>query len=215
MTPVIVECAQRTPEWFQTRAGRLTGSVADAVLATLKSGGEPAARRDLRVQLAIEQITGKPVESDGYINREMQRGIDLEPAALAAYEADTGRVARVTGFIGDERLLVGCSLDGDVDGLQGIIELKCPKSATHVGYLKAKRLPPEYVAQVTHNMWVTQAVWCDFVSFDDRLPDGLQFFRHRVERSAIDLKGYEAAALKFLSEVEAEKQTLLGLKAAA
>jgi putative phage-type endonuclease len=209
-----VQCEQRTPEWFQARAGRLTGSVADAILATLKSGGEPAARRDLRVQLAIELITGMPVESDGYINREMQRGIDLEPAARSAYEAETGRVVRSTGFIQDECLRVGCSLDGDVDGLQGIIELKCPKSATHIGYLKRGGMPSDYVAQVTHNLWVTGAAWCDFVSFDDRLPEGLQFFRHRVERHAVDIKAYEAAALKFLSEVEAERDSLLALKAA-
>ena len=214
MKPVIVQCEQRTPEWFQARAGRLTGSVADAITATLKSGGEPAARRDLRVNLAIERITGLPVESDGYVNREMQRGIDLEPAALAAYEAETGRVVRTTGFIQDEALLVGCSLDGDVDGLQGIIELKCPKSATHVGYLRRGGLPSDYVAQVTHNLWVSGALWCDFVSFDDRLPEGLQFFRHRVQRETVDIKAYEAAALKFLAEVEAERLSLLNLKAA-
>lgn len=215
MTALIIDCEQRTPEWFQARAGRLTGSVADAVLATLKSGGEPAARRDLRVSLAIERITGKPVETDGYINREMQRGIDLEPAALATYEAETGNVARKTGFIIRDPLPIGCSLDGDVDDLTGIIELKCPKSATHVAYLKANRLPPEYVAQVTHNLWVTGALWCDFVSFDDRLPEGLQFFRRRISYTEVDIVGYEKAARAFLNEVEAEVDALQGLRVAA
>lgn len=215
MSPVIIDCEQRTPEWFAARAGRLTGSVADAVLATLRSGGEPASRRDLRTQLAIETITGRPVESDGFINREMQRGIDLEPVARGIYEAETGLTVRQTGFVIRPGLPIGCSLDGDIDGFAGIVELKCPKSATHVGYLKRGGLPAEYVPQVTHNLWVTGAEWCDFVSFDDRLPDGLQFFCFRAERSTLDLKAYEVAALKFLDEVKAEADMLLTMKSAA
>ena len=213
MTCRIIDCEQRTPEWFAARAGRLTGSVAAAVLAKIRSGGEAAARRDLRTQLAIERLTGMPVDNDGFISREMQRGIDLEPAALAAYEAATGRVVRRTGFIIRDDLLVGCSLDGDVDDLKGIIELKCPKSATHVGYLKAKRLPPEYVPQVTHNLWLTGADYCDFASFDDRLPDGLQFFLFRVKRADVDLAAYEAAARQFLAEVADEVEALKALQA--
>jgi predicted phage-related endonuclease len=212
MTAMIVQCEQRSEAWFAARAGRLTGSVADAVLATLKSGGEPASRRDLRTQLAIERLTGKPVETDSYVNREMQRGIDLEPMALAAYEAETGLVARKTGFIIRDPLPIGCSLDGDIDDLTGIIELKCPKSATHVGYLKRGAIPSEYVPQITHNLWVTGALWCDFVSFDDRLPAGLQFFRKRVAYTDVDLIGYEKAALKFLEEVADEAEALKALK---
>jgi len=213
--PVIVNCEQRSPEWFGFRAGKLTGSVASAILATLKSGGEPAARRDLRTQLAVEQITGQPMESEGYINAAMQRGIDLEPAAVAAYEAETGYMVRKTGFVVLDDTPLGCSLDGDVQNMTGILEIKCPKSSTHVGYLRDKRLPPEYVAQVTHNMLVTGAQWCDFVSYDDRLPDGLQFFMFRVERNEAAIRAYEAEALKFLAEVAREREALLALKAAA
>lgn len=215
MSPRIIDCEQRSPEWFAARAGRLTGSVADAILAKLKSGGEPAARRDLRLQLAVESISGAPMETDGFISKEMQRGIDLESAAIGAYESETGSMVRKTGFIVRDDLLVGCSLDGDVDNLRGILEIKCPKSATHVGYLRAKRLPPDYVAQVTHNLWVTGAEWCDFVSYDDRLPEGLQYFHVRVTRSELDLAGYEVEALRFLSEVKIEAQQLLELRSAA
>jgi predicted phage-related endonuclease len=208
----IIECEQRTPEWFAARAGRLTGSVADAVLAKLKSGGKPAARRDLLLQLAIEQLIGRPVEANGFISDAMQRGIDLEPAAFARYEAETGLVARKTGFIADEELMIGCSLDGDINGLRGILELKCPKSSTHVAYLKADRLPPDYVPQVLHNLWVTGAQWCDFVSFDDRLPEGLDFFRFRVERDELQVDAYAIAAREFLQEVEAEVAALTLLR---
>lgn len=215
MTVRIIDCEQRSPTWFQARAGLVTGSVADAVVASLKSGGEPAARRDLRVQLAIERLTGAPVEVDGYVSRDMLRGIECEPLALAAYEAETGKVVRKTGFIERVDLAIGCSIDGDVDELFGILELKCPKSATHIAYLKAKRLPPEYVPQVTHNLLATEADYCDFCSFDNRLPDGLQFFRIRVTRADVDLTGYTSALLKFLQEVETEVESLTKLKAAA
>lgn len=215
MNPRIIDCEQRSPEWFVARAGRLTGSVADAILAKLKSGGEPAARRDLRLQLAVESLSGQPMETDGFVSKAMQRGIDLEPAAVGAYEAETGNVVRKTGFIISDELPIGCSLDGDVDNLRGILEIKCPNSATHVGYLRAKRLPPDYVAQVTHNLWVTGAEWCDFVSYDDRLPDGLDTFRIRVMRGDLDIAGYAVEAKRFLAEVKAEADQLLALKGAA
>ena len=215
MTPRIIDCEQRSPEWFAARAGRLTGSVADAVVSKLKSGGEPAARRDLRTQLAIESITGLPVETEGFVSKDMQRGIDLEATAVGCYEAETGNMVRKTGFIIRDDLLVGCSTDGDVEDLKGILEIKCPKSATHVGYLKANRLPPEYVAQVMHNLWVTGAEFCDFVSFDDRLPEGLQYFHVRAMRADLDVAGYEAEALRFLSEVRNEVETLKSLRKAA
>ena len=214
MSIKINDCEQRTTEWYQARAGRLTGSVADAITATLKSGGEPAARRDLRLQLAVERITGQAMESDGFTSKEMQRGIDLEPAALSRYEAETGELVRKTGFISHTALMTGCSLDGDVDDMQGIIEVKCPKSATHIDYLKGNRLPPAYVPQVSHNLWVTGAHWCDFISYDDRLPEGLQFFCVRVRRADLDIPGYETAALAFLAEVVAEHERLERLRAA-
>lgn len=204
----IVDCEQRSPEWFEARAGRLTGSVADAITATLKSGGEPAARRDLRLQLAVERITGRAMESDGFVSKDMQRGIDCEPLALAMYEADTGLIARRTGFVAHTGLMVGCSLDGDVDGMKGLVELKCPKSATHISYLREGRLPKDYVAQVTHNAWVTGAEFVDFCSFDDRLPEPLQWFRVRVTRAELQIPLYEAAAMKFLAEVKVEVDSL-------
>ena len=208
MSIKIHDCEQRSTAWYEARAGRLTGSVADAITATLKSGGEPAARRDLRLQLAVERITGQAMESDGFTSKEMQRGIDLEPAALAMYEAETGLIARKTGFISHTALMTGCSLDGDVDGLKGIVELKCPKSATQVGYIRDGKLPKDYVAQVTHNLWVTGAEFVDFCSFDDRLPEPLQWFRVRVTRGELQIPLYEAAAMKFLAEVKVEVDQL-------
>ena len=211
MSFTIITAEQRSPEWFQARAGRLTGSVADAVTATLKSGGEPAARRDLRIQLAVERLTSRP-EMDGFINAAMQRGIDLEPVARGAYEAATGNMVRSTGFLQHDELMVGCSLDGDVDAFQGIVEIKCPKSATHLGYVKAGKLPTDYVAQVTHNLWVSNAAWCDFVSFDDRLPEDLQLLIVRVSKDELNVDAYAAAAQKFLEEVDAEVRAINAMR---
>lgn len=212
MNKVILDCEQRTPEWFAARAGRLTGSAARDMMAKIKSG-EAAARRDLRTSLAIERLTGQPYETDGFVSKEMQRGIDLEPVARAMYEAETGNFVRSTGFIYAEDLMVGCSLDGDIRSFEGIIEIKCPKSATMINYHLNNSLPAEYLWQVTHNLWVTGAEWCDFVAYDDRLPEKLQFFRHRAFAKDLDIPAYDVAARAFLTEVESEVGQLRNLMA--
>lgn len=212
----VCEAEQRSPEWFAARLGRLTGSRASDMLATIKTG-EAACRRDLRVQLVVERLTGLPQE-DAYVSAVMQRGIDKEPDAFAAYEAHSGNVVRRTGFLAHVEHLVGCSLDGDVDDFTGIIELKCPKSATHLAYLKSGALPSTHRAQVLHNLWVTGAQWCDFVSFDDRFDPKLQLFVVRLARTTeleIEINAYEKTALKFLAEVEREYQDVLKLRAEA
>jgi predicted phage-related endonuclease len=202
---------QRTPEWFALRAGRLTGSCASDMLATLKGKGEAAARRDLRMKLVCERLTGIPQE-DGFANAAMQRGIDKEPVAVARYEAETGHSVRRTGFISDDSLMVGCSLDGDVGELTGIVEVKCPKSATHLGYLRGGDVPRAYVPQIMHNLWVTGAAWSDFVSFDDRFPPELSLFVVRFV--AGDMKSYEEAARTFLAEVDQEVASVEAYRAA-
>ena len=208
MKPTILDCLQRSPEWFAARAGRLTGSVAGDILGKLRSGGEPAARRDLRVQLAVETLTGTPMEQTGFTSAAMQRGIDVEPIARGAYEARTGNIVRTTGFVIREDLAVGCSLDGDIRQFEGILEIKCPKSATHCGYLKEQRLPPDYLAQVTHNLWVSGAQWCDFVSYDPRFPEHHQVFIQRVERDDARIAELEKDVAEFLLEAEADLKAL-------
>jgi hypothetical protein len=105
---------QRSPEWFAARCGRLTGSQAGDMLATVKSKGEAAGRRNLRAKLVVERLTGEPQE-DGFDSEWMRRGRELEPRAFDEYEAATGNVVRRTGFLSHTELPVGCSLDGDVD----------------------------------------------------------------------------------------------------
>ena len=208
----IIEAEQRSPEWFAARSGRLTGSRARDMLAKIQKG-EAAARRDYRMQLACERLTGVPMEDD-YINKEMQRGIDKEPDAIGEYEADTGLLVQRTGFICSDDFLAGCSLDGHIGTFDGILEVKCPKSTTHIAWMKAGVVPSEHLPQLKHNCWITGAMFADFVSFDDRLPTGLQFFRVRYVPSEKDLLEYELAASLFLSEVEEEVKALSALRAA-
>jgi hypothetical protein len=210
---IVVECDQRDAAWRLVRLGKLTGTGAADMLATVKTkGAEAAARRDLRLRLVCERLTGVSAEGD-FVSKDMQRGIDLEPAARAAYEAASGAIVKPVGFVAHDELPAGCSPDGLVRG--GIIEIKCPKPATHLSYIRGRALPPDYRAQVTHNLWITGAGFCDFVSYDDRFPPALQLFRVRVPRDAVDLAAYELMARAFLAEVDRELDDVRGLLVAA
>jgi hypothetical protein len=207
----IIDAPQRSEAWFAARLGRLTGSRAADCLATIKSG-EAAARRDLRTQLVCERLTGT-LQEDGFVNQAMQRGIDVEPQAFAAYEALTGNLAQRTGFLAHNTLQVGCSLDGHIGAFEGILELKCPKSATHLSYLRSPgKVPAAHLPQIVHNLWVSGAAWCDFLSFDDRFPPPLQTFLVRVERNEQEITSYALAAALFLSEVQAELDLVKGMQ---
>lgn len=208
----IHDCEQRSPQWFAARVGKFTASRAADMMATIKSG-EAAARRDLRVQLVCERLTGQSQE-DNYVNAAMQRGIDKESDALAAYEALTGNLAMSCGFLEHDTLPLGCSPDGLISD-RGGLELKCPKTSTHLGYLKAGTLPKEYVYQVAHSLLVTGFDWWDFLSFDDRLPAHLQTFYVRVQRKQPEIDAYELMARAFLSEIDREVEEVSKLGAVA
>lgn len=203
----IVNCAQQSPEWIAARVGRATGSRADCILAKGKGGAEATTRRNYRIQLVAERLTGKTQE-DEFLSRDMQRGQEKEPLARALHEARTGLLVRETGFLAMTEFMAGCSLDGDVDDFTGIVSYKRPKASTHVKYLKEARLPPEYCAQAMHEMWVVGAEWYEFVSFCDALPEHLQLFTVRVFRNEFDISGYEAEIRKFLAEVQIEYNDL-------
>jgi hypothetical protein len=208
----VIDAEQRSPEWFAARLGRLTGSRAGDMLATIKSG-EAAARRDYRMQLVCERLTST-LQEDGFVNAAIQRGIDCEPLARDLYERRTGRFIQTTGFLASTAHMAGCSLDGhvgDYDGhptFEGIVELKCPKSATHLRYLRSNVVPAEHLPQILHNLWITGAAWCDFVSFDDRFDPALSLWIMRVERNEQAIADYEAKALAFLAEVDIETQAI-------
>lgn len=196
----VIDAAQRSPAWFQARLGRLTGSRAAALTALTQKKEPAAAYRDLRVQLALERLTGQ-VQEDTWVSQEMRRAMALEPRAIAAYEALTGCFVQRSGFLSHNTLAVGCSLDGHVGDFAGIVEVKCPKSTTHLSYLQEGVLPREYAPQVIHNVWVSGAAWCDFVSYDDRFPPHLQTFVVRYQRDEAQIALYMQTVAAFLSDV--------------
>lgn len=208
---VIVTDEQRTDAWRAARVGMLTGTDARSMLATIKSG-EAAARRDLRMSLVVERLTGEAQE-DGFVSADMKRGAEIEPDALCAYELATDAVVQPVGFLRHPSLLAGCSPDGQVNDYAGIVEIKCPRSANHVGYWRSGAVPSEHMHQITHNLWITGAAWCDFVSFDPRMPEGLRLFVRRVRREDVDLKAYELVVRMFLAECDKELDEMKALAA--
>lgn len=203
---IVHDVIQRSPAWHALRLGRVCASDAADLLSQIKSG-ESAARRDLRLRLAVERIT-QTVQEDGYVNGAMQRGLDMEATARTAFEARTGQLVSTVGFVAHDDLLCGCSPDGEVGGFQTLVEIKAPKSSTHLGYLRSGLVPSAYIPQLTHQLWITGAEAVDFFSWDDRFPANLQTFLVRVHRADLDLKGYEAKVLAFLAEVDREVEAV-------
>lgn len=214
MTYTIINCEQRSAEWLAARAGRLTGSAAADMMRKIKSGAASASRKHLLVRLALERITARPQERS-FTTAAVQHGIDKEPIAFARYEAQTGDILERVGFLSLGPVMAGCSLDAFISGRTGIVEFKCPESATHFEYLRSREIPEDYRWQCIHNMWVSRAEYCDFVSFDDRFPDDLQYLCVRLERNEQEIKAYEAAVHRFLAEVSVEVGAINKLRKAA
>lgn len=191
---------QRTEEWYAARCGSLGASALGDMMAKTKDGKPAASRANLRAKLVIERLTG--VQEDGFKSAAMQHGIDMEDAARMAYEARTGVFVTQTGLHTHPEIKgTHASPDGLV-GDEGLIEIKCPNSATHIDTLKSKKVPTKYLYQMQWQMRCTDRLWCDFVSFDDRLPENLQMFLVRIHRDDKQIAILEDEVRKFLAEVE-------------
>lgn len=189
---------QRTEEWHQARLGKVTASRLADVLATIKTG-EAAARANYRIELVAERLTG--LRSPSFTSTSMQWGIDNEREAVAAYELETGRIVSDVGFIVHPEITdSGASPDGLV-GDDGLIEIKCPETKTHVHTLLHKKVPAQYIPQIQWQMACTGRAWVDFVSFDPRMPDYLMLEIVRVERDQTLIDQYATEIKKFLDEV--------------
>lgn len=194
---------QRSESWFAARLGKATSSNFADVLAKLKSGGEAASRRNYRARLVVERLTGKPLES--FSNAAMQQGVEREPLARLAYEAETGNMVEEVGFIQHPHLLAGASPDGLIDS-EGCLEIKSPTLATHLDYLKLDAEPPKYTAQIQGQLWICEREWCDFVSFNPDFPEHLQLIVRRIHRNEDYISRLTDEVVQFLDEVEAETQ---------
>ncbi len=203
----ILTYQQRSPEWYAARLGKLTGSVAADMLSTRSDKKEAAGRRNLRIRLVLERVTGKSQESN-FLSAAMQQGMDREADAAALYEAQTGNLLRTVGFCQHDTLMAGCSLDGYVGDFEGNVEVKSPIAATHWDYLQSGVIPGEYQKQILCGLWITGAAWCDWLSYNPDFPPNLQVKLVRVERNQAEIDSFELLVRQFLSEVDAELDKL-------
>lgn len=190
---------QRTESWYAIRAGKVTASRVAEVVAKTKTGYS-ASRANYMAQLVCERLTGQ--QSEGYSNAAMQWGTETEPLARSAYEMKADVFVKEEGFVVHPTIeMSGASPDGLV-GDEGLIEIKCPNTATHIENLLSNKAPANYVIQMQWQMACTGRKWCDFVSFDPRMPDDLKIMIVRVERDDEHIATLESEVIKFLGEVE-------------
>lgn len=189
---------QGTPEWLAERCGFITASRMADVLATTKTG-EAATRANYRAELVAQRLTGQIPE--GFTNAAMQWGTEQEPFARATYEIQRGVIVQEVGFIHHPTIAMsGASPDGLVD--DGLVEIKCPNTATHIDFLLTGKIPNKYVLQMAWQMLCTGRKWCDYVSFDPRMPERMRMKVMRViDDEVLSLK-LETEVLKFNGEIE-------------
>ncbi len=195
---------QGTAQWLQERVGHCTASRFKDVMDFTKAGKEGAKRAGYRMELVVERLTGSATEH--YVNDFMAWGSEQEPRAVMAYEAHTGVMVERKGFIHHPTVkMCGGSLDGYVCA-DGIIEVKCPSTSTHINTLLGAEC--EHLPQIMGYLWITGRQWADFVSYDPRLPDGLQLYVQRIERNDDYIAELAGNVLTFLAEV-ADMETKL------
>jgi putative phage-type endonuclease len=203
---------QRTESWYAARLGHLTASRLNDAFDLLKNGSEGAKRQQYRLELVAERLTGLP--TDFFENAAMRHGTETEPYARSAYEAERGVMAQEVGFIKHPTLdWAGASPDGFIDN--GLIEIKCPTTTTHIQTVLAGVVPEKHKNQMLWQMLCTGRKWCDFVSFDPRLPEELQLFILRYEPTSEELQQCQEKAIHFLKTVDEmiEKLEKIGVSA--
>lgn len=193
----VLSMPQGSPEWLAARAGKVTASRISDVMAAKTT----AAYKNYQAQIVAEILTGQPQES-GFTNAAMQWGTDKEPLARAEYEMFCAWDVEEVGLVLHPTIERGASSPDGLVSSDGLVEIKCPNTTTHLQTLIDKKQPSKYEYQMLWNMACTGRKWCDFVSYDPRLPDDLQLFVHRFDRDDKRIAEIEAAITQFLSEVD-------------
>jgi len=198
---------QRTEEWFAARCGKVTASRVADIIAKTKTGYSTS-RDNYLAQLVCERMTGKPAES--YSNSAMQWGVEQEIYARSAYEARMDLLVTEVGFIDHPRIAMsGASPDGLA--AEGMVEIKCPNTATHIDTLLSQTVPAKYITQMMWQMACADRPWCDFVSFDPRLPERHQLFIKRINYDPEMVNLLENSVIQFLGDVDLKIQQLESL----
>ncbi len=201
----IIECEQNSPEWMAARCGSLgASSIADMVAKTRTGWG--ASRFNLAARIVCERLTGSPQES--YSNAAMQWGHDTEPKARKMYEFMRDVEVKQVGLVLHQAIDKSHASPDGLVGNDGLLEIKCPTTATHIETLLSDDVEGKYVKQMQWQMACTEKGWCDFVSFDPRLPAEMQLFVKRVHRDDAMIFELEKEARIFLSEIDETIATL-------
>lgn len=190
---------QGSQEWHDIRCGRITASRISDIMAKLKSGKPSASRKSYISELVAERLSGQP--ADFYMNSYMQWGIDTEPKAREAYERENLVEVKEIGFkVHPDIENAGCSPDGVID--PGLIEIKCPKTSTHLDTVLSGKIPKKYILQMQWQMCCMDAEWCDFVSYDPRLPSPHDIWIKRISRDDELIKQIESEVIEADKEVD-------------
>lgn len=199
------DLVQGTAEWHQARLGKVTASRMGDLAAKTKSGWG-ASRATYMAQLIAERLTGVPGET--YTNAAMQWGTEKEPEARSAYEFRFDKQVVEVGFVPHRVIdMSGASPDGYV-GDNGLVEIKCPNTSTHIDTLLGGTVPSKYELQMQWQLACTDRSWVDFVSYDPRLPPSMQLFVYRVKRDDKKIFELEEMVKVFLAEVDIKVREL-------
>ena len=194
----MADIVQRSPEWHALRLGKVTASRIADVCARTKTGWG-ASRKNYMAELVAERLTG--VRSEGFTNAAMQWGTDQEPEARTAYEFYRDATVAEIGFVAHPTIAdTGASPDGLV-GHDGLVEIKCPNTATHLETLLGSTLAEKYILQIQWQLACTGRQWCDFASYDPRLPESMRLFVERVKRDDAAIAAIEKDVAEFLAEL--------------
>ena len=197
----MIEIIQGSPEWHALRIGKVTASRVADVVATTKSGPS-ASRTNYMAELLVERLTGQAPAR--FTNAAMDWGTATEPDARDAYAFYSGNGVELVGFVDHPTIsMSGASPDGRVGG-DGLIEIKCPNTATHIETLLGGTVPSKYRTQMQWQMACEGRAWCDFVSYDPRMPESMRLFVRRIEREPSTIADLEREVKAFLSDLDAK-----------
>lgn len=195
----MAEIEQGSPEWFAARLGKVTASRVADVIAKTKTGWS-ASRTNYAAELVAERLTGASAEK--FSNAAMAWGTEKEPDARAAYEFYSDATVDLVGFVSHPTIRdAGASPDGRV-GAEGLVEIKCPNTTTHIETLLGGSVPSKYITQMQWQMACEGRQWCDFVSYDPRLPESMALFVRRVPRDQAMIEALEKDVSAFLREID-------------
>lgn len=197
---------QGSDEWKAARCGKVTASRVADVIARTKSGYS-ASRANYMAELIAERLTGTPAE--GFTNAAMQWGTDQEPVARSAYEFFASVEVEQVPIVEHPTIAMCAASPDGLVGEDGLVEFKCPNTATHIETLLEGQIPAKYITQMMWQMACTGRKWCDFVSFDPRLPESMRMFTKRVARDDAQIASLEKEVTAFLAELAVTVKDLL------